>query len=748
VIVKPLVGKQLVSYDLSTARLNIYEGAVRSSKTIGSLLRWIKVVREAPPGAGLIMIGKTERTLKRNILDVLTAMLGKRRCRINLGNGEMHMLGRTVYLMGAANETASDKLKGLSLYAAYVDEITTLPESFWAMLLTRLSTAGACLLGTTNPEGPQHWLLTDYLERAALWVDRDGQVLRDVHPEPLDLHRFSFQLEDNPNLPDDYVDNIRREHVGLWRRRLILGEWCLAEGVVFEMWDPKTLVVTDLPRIEEWIAVGIDYGTTNPFHAVLIGLAQGRLYVTNEWRWDSKKRHRSLTDSEYSQHVRDWLTGLGVHPRYTVIDPSAASFRVQMFRDGWTSAAADNDVLDGIRDVASLFATRRLLVHASCKGLIGELPSYAWDPEKSKKGEDAPIKLNDHACLVAGTSVVTATGERPVELVAPGELVLTRDGWRPVVAAGVTDPAAPVLEIALSDGRTLTGTGNHPVWVTGRGWVRLDALRYADRLSPWQDAWMCAPSTGSSSVATPTPQAPPNGPTTCQGSPTDNAASGGYTKRCGSHTTALSPTGTTCTTSTTTPSTTSPPTSPPSPRTNTAPTTPPSDASPGCTTPPSGWPTSTPSDRLPLSGTAAPRVAPGTPSTPVGHGKAGSPSLARASSAAPATTPCPATRTVTGSAPTPARAPGGVLPVSTTRTAPADCAGPDSGSTGSAAPASVAVHVVGVRSLPGRVPVWNLSVADCPEYYASGVLVHNCDALRYAIRTTEAIWRNQLAPAA
>lgn len=397
-IVRPLVGKQLVCNQLADARLNVWEGAVRSSKTIGSLIRWIRFVRQAPPG-GLLMVGKTERTLKRNILDVLVEMLGKRRCRINLGQGEMHMLGRTVYLMGANNETAAEKLKGLTLIGTYVDEVTTLPESFFTMLLTRLSLEGAKLFGTTNPDGPQHWLLVNYLERARLWVTRDGTVLTPGPDDPLDLCRFSFQLEDNPSLPPGYVEQVYAENVGLWRRRLILGEWCVAEGVVYQSWDPDRHVVTaeQLPAITEWLCVAMDYGTTNPFHALLVGIgADGRLYVTNEWRWDSKARRQSLTDAEYSQRVREWLAGLGVTPRWWIVDPSAASFRVQLHRDGVTSAAADNDVLDGIRDVASLLATDKLRVHASCTGLIAEMPGYAWDPEQTKKGLDAPLKVNDH----------------------------------------------------------------------------------------------------------------------------------------------------------------------------------------------------------------------------------------------------------------------------------------------------------------------------------------------------------------
>lgn len=395
-IINALVGKQRQSVELATARINIWDGAVRSSKTISSLVRWLQFIRSAPPGP-LLMTGKTERTLRRNIIDPLVDMLGERRCRLLAGSGELYLLGRKVYLAGANDERAQEKIRGLSLVGAYVDEVSTLPESFFVMLLTRLSIPGARLFGTTNPDGPQHWLKVGYLDRARLHLDRDGRLHHHDGDDRLDLHRFTFQLADNPNLAPDYVAAVSAEFTGLWHRRLILGEWCLAEGVVFEAWDPARHVVDELPQITRWLALAIDYGTTNPFHAVLLGLgADRRLYVTHEWRWDSKKQRGSLTDAEYSQRLRAWVEGLGVRPEYTIIDPSAASFRVQLHRDGWSSVMADNDVLAGIRTVASLLATDRLRVHRSCTELIREIPGYAWDPKASERGEDAPIKLGDH----------------------------------------------------------------------------------------------------------------------------------------------------------------------------------------------------------------------------------------------------------------------------------------------------------------------------------------------------------------
>ena len=71
-----------------------------------------------------------------------------------------------------------------------------------------------------------------------------------------------------------------------------------------------------------------------------------------------------------------------------------------------------------------------------------------------------------------------------------------------------------------------------------------------------------------------------------------------------------------------------------------------------------------------------------------------------------------------------------------TRRVRAHGAGLSSAATATPICGSAPVHVLRVTSMPGRVPVFNLTVEGKPEYYAAGVLVHNCmDATRYALHT-------------
>ena len=375
-----LTPKQIASWDaLATHRLVICDGSVRSGKSVGADVAWIDYCRHAPDG-NLLMAGKTERTLKRNVIDPMIEILGNKRCRYVGGSGELWVCGRRVYLVGANDERAEEKIRGLTLIGAYVDEASTVPESFWTMLLSRLSLEGSRLIATTNPDSPMHWLKRGYL-------DRDDE---------LDLARFQFRLTDNPHLPDSYIDAIRREYTGLWRKRYIDGEWCVAEGAVYEMWDPERHVVmaVDLPPIARLLAAGIDYGTTAPSAGLLIGVSgeqRPRLVVVDEWA------PPSLTDAGLSAGYRQWIAGR--QPERVIVDPSAASFHKQLWADGVPGVLlADNAVIDGIRTVASLLAVDRLVVSSACTHLLAEMPSYTWDAKATAKGEDKPKKQNDHWC--------------------------------------------------------------------------------------------------------------------------------------------------------------------------------------------------------------------------------------------------------------------------------------------------------------------------------------------------------------
>lgn len=88
-------------------------------------------------------------------------------------------------------------------------------------------------------------------------------------------------------------------------------------------------------------------------------------------------------------------------------------------------------------------------------------------------------------CFVAGTLVLTAYGNKPIESIRLGELVWTRAGLRRVAECGTTFTQSETRRVVFSDGRILKGTPEHPIFVVGKGFIPIDALAFADRIITW-----------------------------------------------------------------------------------------------------------------------------------------------------------------------------------------------------------------------------------------------------------------------
>lgn len=356
-------------------RINILEGSVRSGKTWISLVLWAFWVSTMPQDCAYLMVAKTLTSLRRNCLDLLTSLVGVENFTYSLSKKEARLFGRLVYLEGVNDARAESKIRGMTLQGVLCDELTLFTEDFFTMLLSRLSVKGAKLFGTTNPDSPAHWLMEKYI----------------VRKDDLDMLVMRFFIEDNKSLDPDYVAQLKREYTGVFYRRYILGEWCLAEGRVYDFDDAKH-ITNQLPDAGDYY-ISCDYGTLNPFSAGLWCVSGGRAVRVREFYYDGRKKGRQLTDEEYYAALEDLAGDFSIEQ--VVIDPSAASFIATMRRHGrFAVRKAKNDVINGIRLTAQLLQAGKLLIHTSCADCIREFKLYTWD---EKASEDRPIKENDHA---------------------------------------------------------------------------------------------------------------------------------------------------------------------------------------------------------------------------------------------------------------------------------------------------------------------------------------------------------------
>ena len=110
----------------SNAPYNIWIGSVRSGKTVGSILRWLMYIKEAPAG-DLLMVGATLESLTRNILNPIRELIGEKNYKYVAGRNEVYIYGRRIYVSGCPDNDAVNRITGMTLIGAYVDEIILMP---------------------------------------------------------------------------------------------------------------------------------------------------------------------------------------------------------------------------------------------------------------------------------------------------------------------------------------------------------------------------------------------------------------------------------------------------------------------------------------------------------------------------------------------------------------------------------------------------------------------------------------------
>lgn len=366
----------------ANARWNLKVGAVRSGKTFIDIAFVIPYrLRERKDKAGLnVILGVSKETIERNVLQPMreiytSAIVGT----INSRNIAI-ICGVPVYCLGAAKSNQVAILQGSSIKYCYGDEIAKWNEQVFDMLKSRLDKPYSCFDGACNPEYPSHWL---------------KQFIDD---EEIDSYIQKYTLFDNPFLSKDFVENLCTEYQGtVYYNRLVLGEWALAEGLIYPMYQNCIAEAPDNWQKKQYkMYLSIDYGTLNAFAALLWVVINDIAYAIDGYYYSGRAEGATLTDQEYADELdKQFGKYCDEYSKLkTIVDPSAASFIAELKRHKkYAVIQADNDVLDGIRETASAMKQGKIKVSAKLKEWKTEIEGYVWDEDS---GEDRPIKVNDH----------------------------------------------------------------------------------------------------------------------------------------------------------------------------------------------------------------------------------------------------------------------------------------------------------------------------------------------------------------
>src|SRR5699024_949849 len=125
------------------------------------------------------------------------------------------------------------------------------------------------ILADTNPDNPQHWLKTKF-------IDNKDPKARTIY--------YHFTIDDNPTLAPDYVESLEASKSGMFYERDILGLCVTGEGVVYSDFDKSTMMINrkDLPNNLTYTA-GVDWGFEHPTAIEIIGHDdKGNYYLVDE----------------------------------------------------------------------------------------------------------------------------------------------------------------------------------------------------------------------------------------------------------------------------------------------------------------------------------------------------------------------------------------------------------------------------------------------------------------------------------
>lgn len=410
----------------------IADGAIRSGKTVSMSLSFAMWAMSTFNGQNFAMCGKTIGSFRRNVLFWLKLMLKSRGYSVIDRRADNLIIIRKgdtenyFYIFGGKDERSQDLIQGITLAGVFFDEVALMPESFVNQATGRCSVEGSKFWFNCNPDGPYHWFKVNWIDKSTgyLGKERVEQIRKKAAEEGKDpglkeILYLHFTMDDNLSLSEEIKARYRSMYIGVFFKRYILGLWAAAEGVIYDMFDPEKHV----KNIKEFFQilvngnryVSCDYGTQNATVFLLWNKGiDGKWYCIREYYYSGRDKGKQKTDAEYADDLKKWLDGTRI--KAMIVDPSAASFIVELRKRGYKVIKANNDVLDGIRLVGMLLNLEMLIFSSSCTETIKEFASYIWDEKAAEHGEDKPVKQHDHGCDAVRYFVSTVLSSKVARL--------------------------------------------------------------------------------------------------------------------------------------------------------------------------------------------------------------------------------------------------------------------------------------------------------------------------------------------
>lgn len=254
-----------------------------------------------------------------------------------------------------------------------------------------------------------------------------------------------------------------------------LCEFLEGEGQVFRGVKEVAVSIPTAPQEGHFYVMGLDLARTTDFTVMAV-------YDRTENRQVFQDRFNNISwplqKSRIMEVARKYNNALVIVDATGVGDPiyedlARAGLMINPYKITSSSKEAMIEKL-------SLFIEQRTIKIINIPETISEFDDFAY--EESVTGVlryGAPEGRHDD-CFLAGTKVLTPEGNKPIEELGPGDLVVTRKGSKPIIFSRSS------IKRTIKSPLGITGTPNHPVF-TKKGLKPLSEVRDIDIIYIWNE---------------------------------------------------------------------------------------------------------------------------------------------------------------------------------------------------------------------------------------------------------------------
>lgn len=345
------------------------------------------------PGSDYVLASQTADLVKRNLESylytwagalglVVTPRGGPRRYEVT--DPDEGLVNANFWVLGASDSRAWSRIRGGNLDGGLLDDMMDMHREFVEEVFARLRRPNTKLAWTLNPQGQNHWVDRHYLQ----------------DPAARGIRVVSSDMRDNPGVDPGYRDRLTalygKDSVAY--RRRVLGERADAAGLIWPGFSKA--VGTPPPGSPSRYVIGVDEAhSTGVLHAVLLGeYRTGGPSVW--WALDEVRYHHAvqgrLNDAQQAQMIASRWRKLRVSRVW--VSPDAPALVKELRRWFPYTRPAVSELDRALRWINWRMNAGLVRVSSKCQKLIGEGEVYAWDPRAAERGEDRPLKGNDHGC--------------------------------------------------------------------------------------------------------------------------------------------------------------------------------------------------------------------------------------------------------------------------------------------------------------------------------------------------------------